>query len=438
MIVPATALPMSAPSVSPRAEVAAGLVAARQRTLALTDHAEDVLTRQHSPLLSPLVWDLAHIGAQEDLWLLRGGVSGPGVLPAEVEALYDASTHPRAGRGALPLLDDRRARDFLAEVRARVLARLAQLPDGDSTMLFPYAMVAAHEHQHDETMLLTHGLRKGDRILAATELPTGRALDTDRVLIPAGPFTLGVDADDEPWSLDNERPGHTVTLPDFAIGRVPVTNGEWDEFIADGGYGSGTWWSAAGWRHRMGAGLRRPLGWHTDGSLTRYGVRLERDPAEPVQHICYYEAEAYAAWRGARLPTEAEWEKACAWDPEIERRRRWPWGEGPAGSQRANLGGAGLGPAQVGAYPAGASAYGVEQMIGDVWEWTSSTLTPWPRFAPMLYDTYSVPFFGADHRVLRGGSWAAHPSAVRPSFRNWDLPVRRQITAGLRLAWDVP
>lgn len=247
---------------------------------------------------------------------------------------------------------------------------------------------------------------------------------------------MGVDADGEPWSLDNERPAHTVDLPGFWIGRLPVSNSEWQDFIDDGGYGERHWWSTAGWRHRMTAGLRRPLGWNIDGTLTRYGVRLERDPREPVQHIGYYEAEAFASWSRARLPTEQEWEKACAWDPETNARRRWPWGSAPVEDTRANLGGHGLGPAQVGAYPAGASAYGAEQMMGDVWEWTSSPLTPWPGFRPMLYAAYSQPFFGDAYRVLRGGSWAVHPSAIRPSFRNWDLPIRRQITAGLRLAWD--
>ena len=156
-----------------------------------------------------------------------------------------------------------------------------------------------------------------------------------------------------------------------------------------------------------------------------------------MQHVCFHEAEAYAAWAGARLPTEQEWEKACAWDPDLRRRRRWPWGDSDWTPVLANLGGDALRPAPVGAYPDGASAYGVEQMIGDVWEWTSSRFLPWPGFKPMLYADYSAPFFGGDFRVLRGGSWAVGGASVRPSFRNWDLPVRRQIFAGLRLAWDV-
>ena len=156
-----------------------------------------------------------------------------------------------------------------------------------------------------------------------------------------------------------------------------------------------------------------------------------------MQHVCFFEAQAYASWAGARLPTEQEWEKACVWDPERGERRRWPWGASRWTPELANLGGTALRPAAVGAYPAGASAYGVEQLIGDVWEWTSSGFEAWPGFTPMLYAQYSAPFFGGDFRVLRGGSWAVDAGSVRPSLRNWDLPIRRQIFTGFRLAWDV-
>ncbi len=122
-------------------------------------------------------------------------------------------------------------------------------------------------------------------------------------------------------------------------------------------------------------------------------------------------------------------------------RRRYPWGDsaGPVGNfaAHANLGATALRPAPVGAYPAGASAYGAEQMLGDVWEWTASPLRPWPGFAPMIYQRYSQPFFDGDYRVLRGGSWAVEPAILRPSFRNWDHPYRRQIFAGVRLAWSI-
>jgi iron(II)-dependent oxidoreductase len=256
--------------------------------------------------------------------------------------------------------------------------------------------------------------------------------------VPGGPFVLGVDGADEPFSLDNERPAHVVGLPTFRIGRVPVTNGEWRRFIDDGGYGESRWWSARGWKHRQTENLTAPQFWNVDGqSRTRFG-NVEDIPAdEPVQHVSYFEAEAYAAWAGARLPTEREWEKACAWDPQRGARRRYPWGAAEPSPAYANLGGDALRPAPVGAYPGGASAYGVEQMLGDVWEWTSSELEPWPGFTPMIYQRYSEPFFGADYKVLRGGAWAVESAIVRPSFRNWDHPYRRQIFSGVRLAWSV-
>jgi iron(II)-dependent oxidoreductase len=417
-----------------REALAVDLERARSRTLSLTDLDDIELTRVHHPLMGPLVWDLAHVGQQEDLWLLRSGdLARDSVLPAEVDRLYDAFLHPRAERPTLPLLSPVRSRVFIADVRGRVLDQLEAADD-----LFPYAMVVQHEQQHDETMLATHQLRDGVPLLGrGRELPAARPVSPDSVLVPAGEFVLGVDADDEPWSLDNERPAHVVDLPAFRIARLPVTNAQWREFIDDGGYADATWWSEAGWQHRRDAGLERPRFWSSDGSRRRFGFVEDIPLDEPVQHVCFYEAEAFAAWSGARLPTEVEWEKACAWDPVLRRRRRWPWGDELPTSDRANLGGEALRPAPVGAYPAGASAYGVEQLIGDVWEWTSSRFTAWPGFSPMLYSTYSEPFFGQELMVLRGGSWAVGATSIRPSFRNWDLPLRRQIFSGLRLAWDV-
>jgi iron(II)-dependent oxidoreductase len=425
--------------VSAQREVlATRLERARRRTLLLTDHDEPELLRQHTPLLSPLVWDLAHIAQQEDLWLLRhGDPRRPGLLPPAVEALYDAFTQPRAVRARLPLLPPVDARTFGREVRGRVLDRLERLgPDDDP---FDFAMVVSHEQQHDETMLQALAIRSGPPLLGpGVPPPPGRpGVAGTSVLVPGGPFVLGVDADDEPWSLDNERPAHVVDVPAFRIGRVPVTNAEYAAFVADGGYDQPRWWSERGWAHRLEAGLERPMYWGTDGTRTRFGLVEELPADEPVQHVTSFEAEAYAAWAGARLPTEVEWEKAAVWDPAAGRRRRWPWGASEPTPALATLGGTSLRPAPVGAHPAGASAYGVEQLMGDVWEWTSSSFEPWPGFRPMLYADYSAPFFGGDYKVLRGGSWAVDASVLRPSFRNWDHPYRRQVFSGIRLAWSV-
>ncbi|GFG65926.1 hercynine oxygenase [Mycobacterium kubicae] len=422
-----------------REKIAADLQRARNRTLRLVDFDDAELRRQYDPLMSPLVWDLAHIGQQEELWLLRGGdTTRPGLLPTAVEGLYDAFVHDRASRVDLPLLSPQQARSYCQTVRSAALDALDTLADDADD--FAFGLVISHENQHNETMLQALNLRTGAPLLqAAAALPPGQPdLAGTSVLVPGGPFVLGVDAASEPYSLDNERPAHVVDVPSFRIGRVPVTNREWRQFIDDGGYHQRRWWSERGWQHRQSAGLTAPQFWGPDAATrTRFGYVEDIPADEPVQHVTYFEAQAYAAWAGARLPTEVEWEKACAWDPVTGSRRRYPWGSAEPTAKHANLGGAALRPAPVGAYPAGASAYGAQQLLGDVWEWTSSPLRPWPGFVPMIYERYSQPFFDGDYRVLRGGSWAVEPAILRPSFRNWDHPIRRQIFSGVRLAWDV-
>jgi iron(II)-dependent oxidoreductase len=428
--------------VTTRELLARQLIRARDRTLRLVEFDDAELLRQYDPLMSPLAWDLAHIGQQEELWLLRGGdPTRPGLLPAAVDGLYDAFVHSRASRVDLPLLPPADARTYCDTVRSKALDALDVLPDDDGSGVdpaFAYGLVISHENQHDETMLQALSLRSGPAILGSgAPLPHGRSGVTGTsVLVPGGPFVLGVDAAVEPHSLDNERPAHVVDVPSFRIGRVPVTNAEWRRFIDDGGYRQPRWWSDRGWSHCQQAGLIAPMYWNADGTRTRFGHVEDVPPDEPVQHVTFFEAEAYAAWAGARLPTEMEWEKACAWDPVARLRRRFPWGAAEPTATLANLDGEALRPAPVGSYPAGASAYGAEQMVGDVWEWTTSPLRPWPGFTPMIYERYSQPFFDGDYRVLRGGSWAVGSSIVRPSFRNWDHPIRRQIFSGVRLAWD--
>lgn len=426
--------------MSSRQALADELAAARDRTLRLVDFDDAELRRQYDPLMSPLVWDLAHIGWQEELWLLRdANPARPGLLTPEVERLYDAFQNPRATRVRLPLLPPADARIYCRTVRGMVFDRLDALPaSADDAADFAFALAVSHEHQHNETMLQALNLRSGPALLGVgARLPSGRrGVAGTSVRVPGGPFVLGVDAADEPYSLDNERGAHLVDVPGFRIGRVPVTNAEWQQFIDDGGYDRRQWWSDRGWAHRQEAGLTAPQFWIGDGTRTRFGHLEEIPGDEPVQHVTFHEAEAYAAWAGARLPTEIEWEKACAWDPDARRRRRYPWGSAEPSTRLANLGGDALRPAPVGAYPDGASAYGAEQMLGDVWEWTTSPLRPWPGFTPMLYEEYSAPFFDGDYRVLRGGSWAVASSILRPSFRNWDHPIRRQIFSGVRLAWS--
>ncbi|HEU5475236.1 MAG TPA: ergothioneine biosynthesis protein EgtB [Actinophytocola sp.] len=424
-----------------RESVAAQLRRSRERSMALTDAVDDDdLVRQHSKLMSPLVWDLAHIGNQEELWLVRD-VGGREPVRRDIDELYDAFQHARASRPRLPLLTPVEARAYVREVRDKVFdvldrVRLEGRPLLDNA--FAFGMIAQHEQQHDETMLATHQLRTGPPVLAAAPPPPGRAGPAaTEVLVPAGPFTMGTST--EPWALDNERPAHQTHVDAFFIDTTPVTNAAYAEFIAAGGYAQPRWWSEAGWDHRQKAGLTAPRFWQRDGDgwlRDQFGVVEPIRPNEPVVHVCFHEAAAYAAWAGRRLPTEAEWEKAARFDPDTGRSRRFPWGDEEPGAEHANLGQRHLGPAEVGAYPAGASPLGVHQLIGDVWEWTSSDFLPYPGFVAFPYREYSEVFFGPDYKVLRGGSFGTDPVACRGTFRNWDYPIRRQIFVGFRCARD--
>ena len=254
------------------------------------------------------------------------------MLPADIEGLYDAFVHSRASRVDLPLLSPAESRAYCRSVRSAALDVLDALPERDENEIaFRFGLVISHENQHDETMLQAINLRTGAPLIQPRiVLPHGRSgVAGTSVPVPGGPFVLGVDPDTEPLSLDNERPAHVVDVPAFRIGTVPVTNAEWRQFIADGGYRQARWWSARGWEHRRQAALTALQFWNADGSRTRFG-RVEDIPDdEPVQHITFFEAEAYAAWAGGRLPTEIEWEKACAWDPVLGARRRYPWGSEP-------------------------------------------------------------------------------------------------------------
>jgi gamma-glutamyl hercynylcysteine S-oxide synthase len=363
--------------LSPDAEqVLRALGFARERTLALIAGLDDdALERVHSPIMSPLVWDLGHIAAYEDLWIARR-IGGRELLRGDLAALYDAFETPRAIRGEIEALGTQQALEYMEAVRTRTAETLAERGTDDGVIC---EMVIRHELQHSETMRQTLAiaglLPAGEPTLAPLEGPE------EWLSVPAGSFAMGASADG--FAYDNERPQHDVAVPAFTIARRPVSNASWMRFSEGGGYERREWWSHEGWA------------WKEQEDITHHPAVAAGDPQAPACHVSWFEADAFARAHGAQLPTEAQWERAATWKQ------------------------------------------GTGQMlsgVGAVWEWTRSHFDGYPGFVPYPYREYSQVFFGEDYRVLRGGSWATDARVAGARFRNWDLPLRRQIFSGVRLA----
>jgi iron(II)-dependent oxidoreductase len=412
----------------------------RERTLALVASIEDEdLIKVHSPLMSPLVWDLGHIAAFEDLWLVHR-YGGKPLLHDDLADVYDAFETPRAGRGELPFLGPDEARAYLARTRTRTLETIGD-KGIDPTL---HELVIRHEQQHNETMLQTMQLAHLNGF-STPPVPAPSGPSTNRaaagqhtglelIEIPAGPCSIG--AQNDGFAYDNERPRHHTDVRGYLIGRTPITNATYLHFVEGGGYERREWWSHEGWAWKDQYDITRPLGWTADLTAEWRLDKLEPlDPDRPVVHISWFEADAFARAHDARLPTEIEWEKAATWDQEQGTNRPYPWGNDlPSPGVHANVDHRSHGTEPVS--EAGASPYGCLGMIGDVWEWTASDFTGYPGFVAKPYREYSEVFFGGDYKVLRGGSWATRARVITPTFRNWDHPQRRQIFSGLRIARD--
>ena len=398
-------------SVSPAsrldtAAIADQLLEARARTfLLLSPLSDHDLRLQHDPLMSPVLWDLGHIAHFEELWLTRN-LDGP-IEFVEMPGLFNPFEHPRSERGTLTLPGLAECRAIMDEIRARVLSRLA-ITDFDSgnPLLrdgYVYRMVLQHEYQHNETMLQLLMLVDGYEPLRTESTPPAPGPGgQEMVLVEAG--TRRVGAPPRGFAYDNERPRHAVELEPFWLDRTPVTNRSYAEYVRD-------------------ADVEPPMYWEPDGEgwvRTAMGRRRPLDPEAPVVHVSWHEADAFARWAGKRLPSEAEWEAASAGaDPEL-----------------ANLDHLAFDCSAAGDHADAPSDCGALQMLGDVWEWTASDFTAYPGFRAFPYREYSEVFFGETYKVLRGGAWATRRNVIRPSFRNWDLPERRQIFAGFRCAKD--
>ncbi len=426
-----------------RARVAGLLTAARARSAALTDAVDDAdLVAQHSPLMSPLVWDLAHIGSQEELWLVRD-VGGREPLRPEIDGLYDAFQHSRASRVELPLLGPAEARAYVAEVRDKALDMLDRTPLAGRRLVehgFAFGMIVQHEQQHAETMLATHQLRTGRPGAArrpaaaragaagARGAGAGRPVHHGHLHRAVGAGQRAAGARGRPAGVrDRRRAGHQRRVR--RVRRRPAAT----PTRAGGARPAGRTGSRPGWPRR-GSGAATP----TAAGCAAGSASSSRCRRTSRWCTC-------ACTR--RRPTRAGPASGC---PPRRSGRRPPASTRPPAAPGATRGATRTRrrstptsasgtcpPAPVGAYPAGASPLGVHQLIGDVWEWTSSGWDPYPGFEVFPYPEYSQVFFGGDYRVLRGGSFGTDPAAFRATFRNWDLPIRRQIFAGFRCARDV-
>jgi iron(II)-dependent oxidoreductase len=363
-----------------KAVIAERLAEARERTLALVEPLDDAqLNTVYSPILSPLAWDLGHIANFEELWLVQT-IAEREPMRGDLGRFYDAIENPRRTRGELPILRDAELRAYMADVRERSLEVLDSVDisaAAEEPLLregFVYEMLLAHELQHNETMLQLLQLVDGyeSEPVDAAFAAEPVAAGPETIAIPAGEYEIG--APERGFAYDNERLRHRCELAAFEIDRTPVGNGAYAEFME-------------------ATGTEAPLYWERDGDgwfSTAMGRRTAIEPTHPVVHVSWEDADAFARWAGKRLPSEQEWEAA-----------------------RPHL-----------------------QGVGHAWEWTASDFQPYPGFGAFPYPEYSEPFFGPEHKVLRGSSWATHADVVRPSFRNWDLPQRRQIFSGLRCARD--
>jgi iron(II)-dependent oxidoreductase len=421
---------------------------ARARTLALIEGLDEAqLMGPRLATVNPLRWEIGHVAYFYEFWVLRDHFGEPPGRP-DADRLYDSIGIAHDTRWDLPLPSLMETLAYMQDVLERVRARLGSGNDDPRRdYLARYALY--HEDMHTEAFTYTRQTLgyPAPAIGAAMDLPAQADRLAADAEVPGGEFLLGA-APADGFCFDNEKWAHPLEVRPFRIARTAVSNGEYAAFVDDGGYRRQALWDTDGWQWRTAAGLDHPVYWRQTGSETggrwehRRFDRWEALPLDcAVIHVSWYEARAYCRWTGRRLPTEIEWEVAAAGEPTAAnstastalapRKRRYPWGNAAPDPARANLGGGALGTIHVGALPAGDSAFGCRQMIGNVWEWTDTLFGPYPGFTPDMYQDYSQPLFGST-RVLRGGAWATRGRLIRNTWRNYYGPERNDVLAGFR------
>ncbi|MDA0999213.1 MAG: selenoneine synthase SenA [bacterium] len=418
---------------------------ARQRTFDLVaDLTDDQLMGPQLDIVNPLKWEIGHIAWFHEKWLLRH-THGEKPIREDGDALYDSMAVHHDTRWSLPLPSREETIDYMKTVRDRVIETIEK---GDLSEAQQYHIMYSVYHEDMHAEAFTYTRQTLDYPPPKFSMPTenvgtqaarhaGPCPGDARV--PGGVFMLG-STEAEPFVFDNEKWAHAVELAPFSIARTPVTQAEYAAFADDGGYANESLWSAEGWAWRTHEQAEHPFQWKKEGGAWlrhHFDKWIPLEPHRPVIHVNYFEAEAYCKWAGRRLPTESEWEAAAGTEPAPDgkslsgTKRVYPWGNNRPQPVHANLDWQGMGCVDVGAFAEGDSAFGCRQMLGNVWEWTSSVFRPFPGFVPDPYKDYSEPWFNT-RKVLRGGAWASRSRLVRNNYRNYFTPDRRDVWAGFR------
>ncbi len=452
---------MAASSAIDREMLCSWVRDARARTFELIDDLSDEqLLGPPLSIINPLLWEIGHVAWFQERWVLRH-VAGQTPLRSDADVLYDSAAVAHDTRWDLLLPSREQTLAYMRDVRDRVLDKLAGDMLSDDLRYF-VTLSVFHEDMHTEAFTYTRqtlgysapriSLSREPDVLTQPHFTDVADVAQPRnscgfrykalgdAFIPGGQFMLGA-TPDEAFVFDNEKWAHPVRLAPFAISRTAATQQEFAAFVDDRGYQRRELWSEAGWEWRQQADANHPVYWQREPN----GRWLRRDfdrwsplePHRPVLHVNWYEADAYCRWAGRRLPTEAEWEAAAAASSESNgsslavAKRRFPWGDSPPTSQQANLEWHAMGAVDANELPAGDSAFGCRQMIGNVWEWTADEFLPYPGFVADPYKEYSQPWFDT-HKVLRGGCWVTRPRLLRNTWRNFYTPDRRDVWAGFR------
>lgn len=360
------------------------------------------------------------------------------------EGFGERIERPKRGTKSRPTVKETVA--YRNHVDEQVLSLLQSPESLSSTLLSLVRLGLEHEMQHQELLVYDIKHLLCDQVdVSMKPLPNSSTPVEGMAEIEGGLFTIGYDHRGAnrsyDFAFDNEKPANQVFMQDYALDKAPVSNGDFLEFINDGGYQNFRWWFSEGWTSVNTEQWRAPLYWelHDGAWMIRDFAGL--NPAtsrkdEPVSHVSFFEASAFAKWAGKRLPTEAEWEKAACYDPRRKVRTAFPWGDTDPTSGNANLFENGFwSVTPVGAFPEGANAYGCQQMIGDVWEWTTSDYVPYPGFKSE-FDEYNDKWF-VNQKVLRGGSFATPQLHIRATYRNFFHAHERWMLSGFRCAKDL-